>query len=355
MYKYLLGAKKHMHEVVIVGAGPVGLYTARMLEKKLDVLVLDKKQEIGLPVQCSGLYSSNLKNFIPIKKDFLEHKVTGAILHSPSVELKLEKPSTAAFVVNRERLDKHLASQVKSTVVLGESAKGIGIKKDRAIVTTSKRTLETEVLIGCDGPASVVRNHFKEQPHEMISGLVATVSERNEGQYVELWFHAEKVPGGFFWKIPRGKTTEYGVFAKNAHFSQLEEFFNLEKGYQKNAGAIPFGPPKTYFERCLLIGDAAAQVKPWSGGGVMYGLTCARIAADVVFKAFEAKDFSETFLKQYETRWKSVLGRNMTLGMVFRDFLAHATNKDLDRFFSRLKEADMNQLDMDFPEWGFEL
>ena len=344
-----------MHEVIIVGAGPVGLYAAHLLEKKLDVLVLEKKKAIGLPVQCSGLYSANLKDFIPIKKEFLEHTVTGAILHSPSLELKLEKPSSATFVVNREKLDRHLASQVKSDVVLDEDVKKIEIKKDRVIVTTAKRTVEAEVLIGCDGPASVVRNHFKKQPHEIINGLLATVPERNESQCVELWFHAEKVPGGFFWKIPRGKATEYGMFAKSAHFSQLEEFFNLEEGYQKSAGVIPFGPPKTYFERCLLIGDAAAQVKPWSGGGVVYGLTCARIAADVLFRAFETKDFSERFLRQYETQWKSVLGRNITLGMVFRDFLAHATNKDLDRFFSALKEADMNRLDMDFPEWGFEL
>ena len=64
------------------------------------------------------------------------------------------------------------------------------------------------------------------------------------------------------------------------------------------------GFQKTFFPRTLLVGDAASQVKPWSGGGVIYGFTCAGIAADVIKKAIEENNFSEEFLEEYEIRWK---------------------------------------------------
>ncbi len=178
--------------------------------------------------------------------------------------------------------------------------------------------------------------------------MIAIIEERNNSDFVELWFDKDLIPDGFFWKIPRGESVEYGMLSMSAKFQDLEKFFRL-KSYKKRAGLIPIGLQKTYFPRTLLVGDAAGQVKPWSGGGVIYGLTCAGIASDVIKKAFEEKNFSEEFLSQYETRWRKEIGKNITLGLMFREFYKDLNSEDLEKFFKGLKRKSLDELDMDFP------
>jgi flavin-dependent dehydrogenase len=60
--------------------------------------------------------------------------------------------------------------------------------------------------------------------------------------------------------------------------------------------------------RALLVGDAAAQTKPFTGGGIVYGMTCADAAARVV----DPKT-PET-LAAYERAWRSELAAEIRLG-----------------------------------------
>lgn len=337
-----------MYDVIVVGAGPSGLYSTKLLEKSLRVLVIEEHKRIGEPVQCSGLISKNLENFIRIDKCFVENEVRGAILHSPKSELKLEKLGGAAYVIDRGKLDMFLAKDLKSEVMLNSKVRWVDIRKDFVSVKIRGKEFRSKVLLGCDGPNSLIRNHFRVRPRETVRGLIAITGERNDSDFVELWFDKGLISDGFFWKIPRGEYVEYGMLSMDAKFQDLEKFFRL-KSYKKRAGLIPIGLQKTYFPRTLLVGDAAGQVKPWSGGGVIYGLTCAGIASDVVKKAFGEKNFSEEFLSQYETRWKKEIGKNITLGLMFREFYKDLDSEGLEKFFKTLKRKSLDDLDMDFP------
>jgi len=338
-----------MYDVIIIGAGPVGLYTARLLEKRLRVLVIDSNKEIGKKA-CSGLYSTKLEDFVPIKKEWIDNKVRKAVLHSPSGnKLNLRKKNTAAYVVDREKFNKYLAKNIKSRILLGTRVKNIISKPDRMVVITDKASLESRMVIGCGGANSVVRKHFGVSPKEMINGLIAITQEDGSSDFVEMWFDKKIITDGFFWKIPRGKTTEYGAFGKNVNFKQLEDFFKLKK-YEKRAAIIPTGPCRTYFDRALLIGDAAGITKPWSFGGVIYGFHCAKIASRVVFDAFEKNNFSGNFLKAYERGWKKTVGRSIRLGLIGRAVFKKMNNKQIDLLFGRFgKTGFLNKMDMDFP------
>jgi digeranylgeranylglycerophospholipid reductase len=337
-----------MYDVIVVGAGPSGLYSASLLEKSLRVLVLEEHKEIGKPVQCSGLISKNLGGFVRIDEGFVENEVRGAILHSPKNEVKLEKPDGAAYVIDRGKFDRFLERGLKSEIVLNSKVSKVDVKRDFVSVKTQGKEFKSRMLLGCDGPDSFVRNHFGIRPRESLRGLIAITKEKSDSDFVELWFDKSLLPDGFFWKIPRGESMEYGMLSKNAKFQGLENFFSL-KGYEKRAGLIPIGLQKTYFPRTLLVGDAAGQVKPWSGGGVIYGLTCAKIASDTIKKAFKERDFSEEFLKQYETLWRKNIGKNIILGLMFREFYKDMDSGDLERFFEKLKGRRLDELDMDFP------
>lgn len=339
-----------MYDVIVVGAGPSGLYSTRLLEKSLKVLVLEEHKEIGKPIQCSGLISNNLENFVKIDRGFVENEIKGAILHSQKNEIKLEKPGGVARVIDRGKFDAFLAKDLKSEIMLSSGVRRVDVKKDFVSVETNGKEFRSRILLGCDGPNSFVRNHFGVKPGEIIRGLIAITRENDDSDFVELWFDKTLLPDGFFWKIPRGESVEYGMLSRDAEFKSLERFFKL-KDYEKRAGVIPIGLQKTYFHRTLLVGDAAGQVKPWSGGGVVYGLTCAGIASDVIKKAFLSKDFSEEFLNQYETLWRKEIGKSITLGLMFREFYKDLDKEGLEKLFEKLKGKSLNELDMDFPIW----
>ena len=245
-----------MFDVVISGAGPAGLHTAKCCEKAgLDVLVLEEHTEIGSPCHCSGLVSSNLRNLVPVKKDFVEHTVRGATIHSPDgKQLKLEKPGTAAYVINRTKFDCFLASRLESEIKLGTPVTGIEIKEDKAIVRSGRRKFESRALVGCDGSGSFTARTIDSVPKEILTGIIAITKgsrETNSSGFVDIWFD-KNVCDGFLWRIPRGNSTEYGMLGTGIKSGQMGGFFGLEPGYKKYGGTVPIGPPKTYSSRILL-------------------------------------------------------------------------------------------------------
>ncbi|UCD06851.1 MAG: NAD(P)/FAD-dependent oxidoreductase, partial [Candidatus Aenigmatarchaeota archaeon] len=157
-----------MYDVIVVGAGPSGLYSARLLEKSLRVLVLEEHKRIGEPVQCSGLISKNLENFVRIDNGFVENEVRGAVLHFPKSELKLEKSGGAAYVIDRGKFDMFLAKGLKSEVMLNSKVRGIEIRKDFVSVNIKGKEFRSKILLGCDGPNSLIRNHFGVRPRETV-------------------------------------------------------------------------------------------------------------------------------------------------------------------------------------------
>jgi len=339
-----------MFDVVVIGGGPVGLYTAKLCKDLgYRVVVIEEHKRIGEPLQCSGLISRNIERFFPdIREwDVIDNGVDSAIIHSPRNEFILKKKD-AAYVIDRSKFDKKLGGMVKSKIMLNCKAGSVVVRKDRVEVNTDKGKIEGEIAVGCDGTNSVVAKGLCVKPREMIKGLMGVVNKGDYSKNVDLYFDKRKLKDGFFWKIPRGGKTEYGVLGRNVKFDDLENFFRI-KEYEKFAGLIPIGcVKKSYFDRILLVGDAAGQVKPWSGGGVIYGLTSARIASSVIERAFEKNDFSENVLKEYEFRWKNRIGKQVGFGLFLRRILKVVNNVQLEMLFKTGKLIDFGWMDMDF-------
>jgi digeranylgeranylglycerophospholipid reductase len=340
-----------MHDVVIIGAVPAGCRTARLCEEAgLDVLVLERKPEIGVPVQCSGLISSNLDRFIRVPKRIVENRVSKAVVHGPGKDIELMKPGTAAYVIDREGLDRLLASQVSSPIRTGHEARSLSIGSSVSI-RTDHGEFRARALVGADGPGSVVRKHFGARPVETVQGIFAMVDEEDSSDTVELWLD-RKSCDGFLWRIPRGSRVEYGMLGSSVKFPALERFFKLGK-YTRGAGIIPMGGCKSFFDRTLLVGDSAAQTKPWSGGGVIYGLTAAGHAAKTLSGALAENDLSEKRLSSYEDAWKAELWNPICTGMMARELYKDMSDEQFRKVFAELAGQDLNSLDMDFPVFGF--
>jgi geranylgeranyl reductase family protein len=339
---------KTKHDVIIVGAGPAGSYTASLLKDMVNILVLEEHESAG-GKPCTGLISTNLEKFVDVKSEWVENRVKGAVIHLPSGRnIILEKSGTAAYVVDRNKFDTYLAKQVESRILFGSRAKYIRIKKNCVEIKTDKGILKSKMVIGADGINSVVRKHFRQKPGEIVNGLAAFTSEADDSEHVHIYLDKKLIKDGFFWKVPRGRRTEYGAMGTGIGFRMLEKFFGL-KDCIKQSHPIPIGPGRTYFERAILIGDAAGITKPWSGGGVICGLTCSKIAAEVVLKAVEANNFSENFLGEYEILWKNQLWKNIKAGLLLRRLLKMSNNAVLEMIFSVIGKMNLNERDMDFP------
>ena len=352
-----------MHDLIIIGAGPVGSYLASLCSANMNVLVLEQKMVPGNKA-CSGLVSHRIKEILPKKiidaRGVIQHSVKGARIHIFGQVIELRKKETAAYVINRDLLDKKLSEYAESCgceIKFQTRAEKISVLKDSVELKTSKGVFESQMVAGCDGANSVAARYIGAKPAELLNGLILYVDKEDRSDYVEMWFDRAKASSGFFWKIPRGSKTEYGAMGKGINFSALEKFFGLEnkKIVKKSAAPIPIGLVRTFSDRLLLAGDSACQTKPWSGGGVTYGLLAARIASKVIINSVEKNKFCGKALSQYEDEWKKLLLKDIQAGLMFRELykdLPESEMKILMEKFSAMKIFEQN-VDFDFPFSSF--
>jgi digeranylgeranylglycerophospholipid reductase len=261
--------KKNPKKVAVIGAGIIGLYLARKLSQRgFKVNVFEKKKEIG-KIACSGLFSKRILGFIPESRDLIENKIRYVLLNFPKKTLKI-RFSKEFLVMSHYDLDNlaaSLAEQSGAEIVLGKEVDFFPEEFDR--------------IIGCDGALSFTRKFLKLKEPGFRLGIQAFVPKNDFSEFVEVWPTRQ----GFLWRIPRGKETEYGIMDDISSAKQIFNSFlnkkNIEAG-QLNSALIPQGlavPPNA---RITLCGDAAGLTKPWSGGGVIWGL----VAADILLKNF---------------------------------------------------------------------
>jgi geranylgeranyl reductase family protein len=348
-----------MHDLIVVGAGPVGSFLASLCCRGSNTLVLEEHARAGEKA-CSGLVSGRLKGLLP-KKVFnspgvVQHRVRAARIHVGNEVTEL-KNDEDVYVIDRGVLDRRLAEHAVSSgcgIEYGSRVSGVSVKDDRVVILAGKERYDAGMVAGCDGARSAVAGVIGSAPPVLLNGIIARVDAKDGSDCVEMWFDKGIVSDGFLWKIPRGSQTEYGAMGTGVKFPLIVSFFGLEKrGFTKEAAPIPMGLTKTFSDRLLLVGDAACQTKPWSGGGVTYGLLSAKVASNVIKKALDDDDFSEGALSKYEILWKKILGKDIRGGLAIRDLYQDLDMPEITRLLKALGPfgdgADAKGIDFDFP------
>jgi len=366
------------YDTVIVGAGPIGGYVAgKIAEKNNKVIIFEKNRQIGTPVNCAGLVSPRVFDFLDIQKEkVIQNTLKGANIHSPSDDiLTIGGNRVHAYAIDRKKFDNEIIkkSKEKGVQVFLEnnvlSAQKIG---EYIEITTSKKLeVKTKLVIGADGPYSKIRDRFiLPEPKEFLRGIGAEITNTNlNPEFVEIFVGEKIAPGFFAWIIPtnnKGTNARVGLctnqnispkfyfqnFLKNKN---IKRFFKNFKIIKYIGGVIPLGfLKKTYASNVLIVGDAAAQVKPTSGGGIYTGLVSADHCAKVALEALEKKNFSSQFLKKYHKLWYADIGMELFLGMRFRKIFKNLTDNQMDKYIKKFQNPKIIEIisqygDIDYP------
>jgi len=261
-------------KIAIVGAGVCGLYLGwRLSQKGEKVVIFEKKERIGKEC-CSGLFSERILDFIPESKKLIKNRIQFFFLHLSQKDIKI-KFSREMLVINHDELDRLLADLSKKA--------GAKILLNYQVTSKNFPKIENyfEKIIGCDGVNSFLRERLKEKKPEFRLGIQGFVKEKDFSNFVEIW-PTEK---GFIWKIPRGEKKEYGIIEKPKKANFLFQRFLKERKItisEIRSALIPQGLILPRNSRITLCGDAMGLTKPWSGGGVIWGL----MACELLLKNF---------------------------------------------------------------------
>lgn len=349
-------------DAAVVGGGPCGSFAAWTLAKLgAKVAVFEEHKEIGLPSHCAGHVSLNgLKRLgLHLPQKIFENEIHGAVFYSPSgLEFRVKRSSSVTCVLNRELLDKHLAElavkagaqyftglRVNSLVSKSGGIAGISVGGKRA-----RETVASNIVIDAEGCSSLLLKRAGLQTLDrstVVNAIQAEVDKVNDVDInmVEVYLGQKYAPGFFAWIIPKkngsakvGLATKAGdpreylrrfmqkhpVASKRLRKSKIT---SLSMHPISLGGAIP----KTYANGLLVVGDAASQVKPTTGGGIIFGLLCARIAGEVAYEAIKNDDFSEKFLSRYQFRWKKSIGFELSVMRQLRKRLNRLSDGQMDK------------------------
>lgn len=362
-----------MYDVIVVGAGPAGSRVAeRLAGAGHHVLVMERKPAPGGKLCCTGIIGMECLEAFSIDPSVILRHYRSANLFSPSGELvRVEREQDQACIVDRDAFDKSLAHRARKAgvefrfnceVVENEGGPGGGIS---VIYEENGRTdiLESRsVIYACGYSRRLISSLGMGRHGDATAGAQAEV-EAPSLEEVEVYF-GDVSPKFFGWLAPTSSGhARVGLLARRNPHGLLNAWLQelATRGKIRSAdvpfqhGGIPLKPlPRTFGNRVLVVGDAAGQVKPVTGGGIYYGLLCADIAAEHLDRALKTGDLSARSLEGYERDWKQLLGKELREGYLARRVYERLGYGFIDRLFKTVREQGVAGALLKDPEFKFD-
>ncbi|HLA68957.1 MAG TPA: NAD(P)/FAD-dependent oxidoreductase, partial [Bacteroidota bacterium] len=341
---------------IVVGAGPAGSTAARYAAAGgASVLVLEKDRDVGYPVRCGEAVSHDgVIQFIQPDPKWIAATVTRFRLVAPNGKQVTPRLDGSGYVLERRIFDYELAKLAanegaeivtKAYVydLLRQNGQAEGVK---ALIKDERVEFRAKVVIGADGVETRVGKwagidttcHIR----DMESCAQMTIAGIDVDQDVlEFYFGDEISPGGYLWVFPKGKKSAnvgLGVSVelakKKSAIKYLHEFvdrrFPGAAVLTHIAGGVPCAKTCDTIVKnnVMLVGDAAHQVNPVSGGGIISGMIGGMIAGEVAAQAVRSNDLA--LLIEYQRRWHKRLGWRHELFYNIKEAIADFSDETLN-------------------------
>jgi digeranylgeranylglycerophospholipid reductase len=329
--------KHEEYDVIVIGAGPAGSMAARYAsEGGAKVLLMERDRESGIPVRCAeGVSHNGILPFIEPDKRWIAAVIDVACLHSPDGEEAFMYRNGVGYVLERRIFDKELCNlAIQSGAKMQPKSDAIGLEKEdgrisgvRYIHDGMQKVAKCKIVIGADGVESRVGRWAGIDTHLALNDLDSCLQYTVSGiefapDTCHFYFGKDVSPGGYVWVFPKGKKEANIGIGISAHLAKhkgpkeyLDEF--MAKKYpaaQVNYvvyGGVPtaWGLKEIAKDNIMLVGDAARQVNPITGGGIVQAMIAGRLAGNTAARAIAAGDYSQKFLKEYIKAWDNQLGK----------------------------------------------
>lgn len=292
-------------DVLVVGGGPAGSRAAEVMARSgLEVLVIDRKKEIGSPNHCGEGLSEDCLMEIGVgpEADWIVHEVEGSRIHFPNGTW-IDFPKRG-FSVRRPELDRFLAaraSRAGAVIRTGIRVRGVEDQQGAWTLRSSSGPILGRVLVGAGGALCPVAQHFG-QRSPRISACQFKVPAKeimgdDAGNRLH-FFQDENYRGGYAWAFHRGDELAVGAGGVGRPMAMVEHLcrkLGIDSGTRRivEGGPIPFleRPLEVVHERALLCGDAGGFIHPLTKGGIHGAVWSGRLAGETIVDAFEHGDF----------------------------------------------------------------
>lgn len=359
-----------LYDLAIIGAGPVGSRVAfRMAGLGYHVVVVDKKARLDGPVCCTGIIGRECADSLSLDDKIIFRQANSARLFSPSgKEVRVWRPEPQATIVDRPAFNAAMAARAEkqgaefrlhspvSDVAVGEGSASLNLAggdkiEARAVV----------VAAGFAAKLSGIPDSGKDR--DFIMGAQAEVETCGVDE-VEVFFGDDVAPGFFAWQAPTSPNRALvGLLARRRPVYHLRKLLARLRAEGRivsadvalTHGGIPLQPSaKTFGERLLVVGTAAGQVKPTTGGGIYYGLLCADIAAKHLHRGLKCGDLSAAGLSGYQREWRKLLGRELRIGYWARKLYGHFNDRQLDHVFDIITSTGIDEDILKADDFSFD-
>jgi digeranylgeranylglycerophospholipid reductase len=341
---------KGSYDITIVGAGPIGSYTAYQLaDRGYSVCVLDEKERIGKDVICTGIVSKQAFMRYDLPTESILSRIHSFTFVSPfGQKLEYIHPDVFAYVVSREDFDEgllRLAKRCGVDVFLNQRVRHIKKTSNHYTLICRKRKFHGKAVVLATGNRYELQSSLgMGKPAHFLYGSQVELPVSVPESTIEIHIGQKFAPGSFGWIAPlNNHDSRIGVIVERKSKIWLERMLNERVNLSSRIlnrkklrlKPIAYGTiKKSVKDKIIAVGEAAGQVKTTTGGGIFFGLLCSEIAVDKLDESLK----NGKGLYDYEITWRSVLSSELEIGKELRKIASSLKDTTIENLFIFVKK-----------------
>ncbi|PIE99132.1 MAG: oxidoreductase [Treponema sp.] len=300
-----------MFDIIVVGAGPAGTTFARLANKNLKILVIDKNN--NFEKCCGGLIAPDAQKMlakfdIGIPKTIISDP---QLFYVRAIDLKTNREQNYQrhyTNINRKLLDRYFIEKMPTNVEFKSKCRYISHKQHKDFVTVSvidndnskKTEYVCKLLVGADGASSLIRKKLYND-FDKIRKYISIQGEYKLNKPINHFavFFDKSINNFYSWLIPKGDhvliggafnpkhkpNSKYRILLKKV--KELGYDFESETKDSEKLNACFLIRPgvkdiRTGKGRIVLIGEAAGFISPSSSEGYSYAYKSALALANSI-------------------------------------------------------------------------
>ncbi len=354
------------YDVLVIGAGPAGSIAAKTAaEQGMKVLMVEKRQEIGSPVRCAeGVSKRALVELVDLDPKWISTEINGGRIYSPDGScVTIEEPGSG-LVLERKIFDRELAAlSIRYGAEVWVKSRAIDLIRENGCISGAvirrldgDYAVHAKVVIAADGVESQVgrwagiSTYCKPDEVDTCAQYLIKGISINPN-YCDFYLGHKIAPRGYAWIFPKGDDSANVGIGISGNISNESAIDYLNRFVEKKigggsilatiVGCVPVSGTlsEIVHDGLMIIGDAAHQNDPVSGGGIINSMLAGNIAGEVAAKSIKKGDVSRASLIEYERRWHKQVGRTFRHLRVIREGVLRFSDETLNDLARVLMKA----------------